>query len=138
MSLKGQLVRCGSEVQGKTDHFYPPDRSHGWLHEKAFTPLQLVGEKESVPLSQRAWRADIQKDQARVVGIFSNTEAVKQDVASPGGIRHRLDAGKAHSHHTPGTASKPKKFWHPEAQSQLLSTCALQVLLLISCKICWH
>lgn len=69
-----------------------------------------------------------------MVGIFSNTEGVKQDVTSPGGFRHRLDAGKAHGHHTPGTASKPKKFWHPEAKSQLLSTCALQVLLPISYK----
>lgn len=49
MSLKGQLAPCGSEVQGKTDHFYPPDRSHGWLHVKAFTPLQLLREKQCPP-----------------------------------------------------------------------------------------
>ena len=52
VSLEGQLLHCGSEVQGKTATFHPSDRPHaGCLPEKALTPPQLFSGKESVPLS---------------------------------------------------------------------------------------
>lgn len=74
--FKGQLVCCDSEVQGNPDPFYPLDRSHAdWLHEKAlFTLLQLLRGKKSVPISQRAWRADIQKDQEWWVSLVTQRE----------------------------------------------------------------
>lgn len=54
MSLKGQLLRHRSEVQGKTTTFYPPEGPRaGCLPEKTFTPLQLLSGRENVPLSQR-------------------------------------------------------------------------------------
>lgn len=74
MNLKGQPVCCGSEVQGNAHPFYPLDRSQAGWHEQAFTPLQLLREKESVPLSQRAWRADIQKDQGWWVSLVTQRE----------------------------------------------------------------
>jgi len=62
VSLEGQLLHCGSEVQGKTAAFHLPDGPQaGCLPDKAF-PLCSY---------QVGRRADIQKGQARAAGILS-------------------------------------------------------------------
>lgn len=71
-SLFAVAVKCKATLTPFT-HWTDPMQA-GCMKRHLFTPLQLLREKESVPISQRAWRADIQKDQGWWIFLVTQRE----------------------------------------------------------------